>query len=231
MKKPTDLKIPFVWENRRPILLEKFCYVPSVYDHKKDDSFLSWSNPAVFPNAAPVILEYCSGNGQWICEKAKLHPEYNWVALDLRFDRSRKTWVRLHKEKISNLYVICGDARVLTQYYLPENSLASIFMNFPDPWPKLRHAKHRLVQSPFIQQMQKLLLPNAEAIFVTDDFTYAGQMLEVLLNEKELLPKRSSPHYILNPEGYGISFFSELWKKKGKNIYLLPFIKQNFKSL
>lgn len=223
MRKPSDLKIPFVWEDRCPVLLEKFCYVPSLYDHVRDDALLSWSNPAIFPLQQPVILEYCSGNGQWICEKAKKHPEFNWVALDLRFDRCRKTWLKLHRENLQNLVVLCGDARILTRYYLPKNSCTEIFMNFPDPWPKLRHAKHRLVQPPFIQEMQALLVSEGKATFVTDDPSYAMQMLEVLTGEKALSPVLPSPHYILDPKEYGSSFFFELWKRKGKNIYLLPF--------
>ena len=175
------------------------------------------------------MLEYCSGNGQWICEKAKAYPDFNWVALDIRFDRCRKTWVRLHREGIENLYVICGDARILTRHYFPKGSCNEIFMNFPDPWPKLRHAKHRLVQVPFLQDMQELLALGGKATFVTDDANYASQILSATQKCGFWEPLTPPPHYILNPVEYGSSFFSELWKKKGRDIYSLAFQKAGLK--
>lgn len=220
-----ELRIPFTWENRQPVLLDRFFYVPPVYDRHEEFPPISWSDMKIFGNDREVMLEYCSGNGQWICEKAKQYPDYNWVALDLRFDRSKKTWGRLHREKITNLYVICGDAAILTKHYLPKNSLKEVFMNFPDPWPKLRHAKHRLVQRPFIEEMERLLVEGGKATFVTDDAPYANQMLAVFSELSSWRPLMVPPHYELNPKNYGDSFFSDLWMKKGRNIYFLPFQK------
>ncbi|HLB52529.1 MAG TPA: tRNA (guanine(46)-N(7))-methyltransferase TrmB [Chlamydiales bacterium] len=225
MKKAKDLKIPFSWEERRPVILENFFYIPSLYDRHGEWVPLQWSDPQLFGNEAPVILEFCSGNGQWICERAKEHPECNWVALDIRFDRCRKTWCRLHREKLSNLFVICGDAKILVQHYLPTLSLERFYVNFPDPWPKLRHAKHRLIQTPFIDAAAELLLPGKEAIFVTDDPTYAKQMATVLCKSSSLKPLLPYPHYELNPKEYGSSYFHDLWVEKGRLIHKLIFQK------
>jgi tRNA (guanine-N7-)-methyltransferase len=223
MKKKSDLRIPFVWEERHPVLLERFLYVPGLYEGHEKWQPLPWSDPAIFGNERPVLLEYCSGNGQWISERAKQNPSLNWVAVDLRFDRSRKTWVRMFRENIPNLYVMCGEALTLTRHYIPKNSLAEIFVNFPDPWPKLRHAKNRLIQAPFLGEMAKVALRGAPATFVTDDETYASQMLRELCLSPEWRPRLPPPHYAIDLPDYGYSYFLDLWKKKGKSIYFIPF--------
>lgn len=109
----------------------------------------------------------------------------------------------------------------LTQFYLPRHSLSEIFVNFPDPWPKLRHAKHRLIQRPFLEEVAGVMLPEGKATFVTDDPPYALQMLHELAQSPSWQPLLQSPHYILNPPDYGTSFFSDLWNKKGHNTHLL----------
>ncbi len=223
MRKASDLRIPFVWEERRPVLLERFLYVPPLYESHDAWTPIPWSDPTIFGNNQPVFVEYCSGNGQWICERAKECPEINWVANDIRFDRSRKIWARLHRENIPNLYILSGDARVLTRHYIPKKSVSEFFVNFPDPWPKLRHAKHRLVQDSFLSQMVEVALPGAAATFVTDDETYAAQILSELFACLIWRPRLEAPYYALDWPDYGNSYFYDLWKKRGRTIRYIPF--------
>jgi tRNA (guanine-N7-)-methyltransferase len=223
MKKASDLRIPFIWKERRPVLLERFLYVPKHYDRHEAWIAVPWTDPSIFGNDRPVVLECCSGNGQWICERAKNHPLINWVAVDIRFDRCRKTWLRMHRENLSNLYIMCGDANDLIRFYIPKRSLTEIFVNFPDPWPKLRHAKHRLIQAHFLTQMAEVALPGALATFVTDDEVYAGQILRELDACPIWRPRLPPPHYALDWSGYGTSYFADLWKKKGRKIHFIPY--------
>ncbi|MDE3056263.1 MAG: tRNA (guanine(46)-N(7))-methyltransferase TrmB [Verrucomicrobiota bacterium] len=221
-----ELRIPFSWEERRPVLLEKFFYLPSLYDGHENWQKIPWNDDRLFGNDRPVALECCSGNGQWICQKAKEEPDLNWVALELRFDRARKIWGCLQRERIPNLFVLCGDARLFARHYLPKETISRLYVNFPDPWPKKRHAKHRLLQRPFVDEAAELLLSGAEGFFVTDDPPYANEIVTTLTTSpfwRALLP---SPHYKCNPEDYGRSFFLDLWKQKGKSIHLIHFQKR-----
>jgi len=222
VKTASDLRIPFVWEERRPVLLERFLYVPDHYDRHDAWVVVPWCDQAVFGNNRPVVVEFCSGNGQWICERAKQNPHINWVAVDIRFDRCRKTWLRMHRESLSNVYIMCGDANLLIRYYIQKRSLTEIFVNFPDPWPKLRHAKHRLVQAPFLAQMAEASIPGSLATFVTDDEAYAAQMVRELLACPVWRPRLPPPHYVLDWTDYGSSYFSDLWMKKGRKIHFIP---------
>lgn len=223
MKRPSDLRIPFVWQDRHTVLLDRFLYIPGFYEHHDEWKILSWSDPSMFGNTRKVAIEYCSGNGQWICERAKNHPELNWVAVEKRFDRSRKIWVRLHRENLSNLIVVCGEAIAYTKYYVPPHSVSEIYVNFPDPWPKLRHAKHRLIRSEFLQQVQKVMIPNGKAVFTTDDRPYVDQMLEVVAGNPLWKPLSPFPYFTTEWPDFGSSYFCDLWKGKGRSIHHLPF--------
>jgi len=218
MKKVSDLRIPFTWQNRQPVLLEKFFYLPGHYDHSAAKAFI-WEDPAIFDNTRPVVIEYCSGNGQWICEQAKKTPHLNWVAVEKRFDRARKIWVRLHKEGLSNLLVVCGEGLLFTRHYVPASSISQIFVNFPDPWPKLRHAKHRLIRDEFLKEVEKKLCPKAQAMFTTDDRPYVDQILETVAQHSNW----KSLEVATEHSDFGASFFLDLWKSKGRTIYHLYF--------
>ena len=223
MKKQADLRIPFAWADRRSVLLDRFLYVPKFYDKHHEWNILPWSEELIFNQTQPVVLEYCSGNGEWICERAEQNPHLNWVAVEQRFDRARKTWARGQKKNLSNLYVICSEAHIATRYYMPKRSLSQIFVNFPDPWPKPRHAKHRLLTKEFFEQVALASKIDAEITLVTDDPPYAHQILEALHASALWSPLLEKPYYATDLPNYGKSFFADLWKQKGKTIHYLPF--------
>lgn len=208
-----ELFLPFSWEERRPCLLDGFFYIPHAYEKHAEEKRLSWEE--VFGNRHPVSVEFCSGNGQWIAARAEENPSRNWVAVERRFDRARKTWKRAGRQGLSNLFVVCAEASLFIRFYAPLRSFASIYVNFPDPWPKTRHAKHRLIQAPFLEGLAAVSQEGAESSFVSDDVPYLEQM-EAALN--------GSPHWELvshlpMEESYGESFFKSLWESKGRIIY------------
>ena len=86
--KPKDLKSPYKWEGRCPLLQDRVFYVPGYYHKHRAELFPSWQE--LFGNDHPVCIEYCSGNGEWIIHKAQSHPEINWVAVELNFDQVEK---------------------------------------------------------------------------------------------------------------------------------------------
>jgi tRNA (guanine-N7-)-methyltransferase len=208
VKTAKDLIIPFSWEDRRPILLERFFYVPAKFSYV----------PEIIPFfqvQKPVMIEYCSGNGQWIGERAKQNPHLNWLAVEKKFERARQIWLLSYRENLPNLVVACSEGLIFTRYYAPK--AAEIFINFPDPWPKLRHAKHRIVRREFLNELSKIIDSGGKATCVTDDPGYAKEMVQQF---------QSCPDwkFLFNlnewPE-YGKSFFNDLWKKRGRKINYL----------
>jgi len=148
--KPKDLKYPFPWEDRGVIVQDRVWYVPEYYDDYERFTFPGWAHPDLFGNNNPINLEYCSGNGTWIANKAIAEPHLNWVAIEKKFARVQKIWSKISNLGLNNLLVIHGEGYNVTSCYLPDASIREIYINFPDPWPKNRHAKNRLIKGPFV---------------------------------------------------------------------------------
>ena len=109
-----------------------------------------------------------------------------------------------------------GYAEAFASHYLPGNVIDGVYVNFPDPWPKDRHAKHRIFKEPFIADMHRIMKKDAIATLVTDDPTYLNQM-EVEMGQRFTLKTRDPI-----PE-YGSSFFERLWLEKGRSINFLRY--------
>lgn len=219
--KPKDLKSTFKWETRAPLLKDRILYVPAYYSKHEEHSTPSLKE--IFGNENPVYIEYCSGNGDWVLEKAKENPAINWIAVEKQFERVRKIFSKRENRGINNLLIVCGEALTFTKYYLPEDSIQKIYINFPDPWPKHRHAKHRLIQQEFIGQLSRVIVEEGASIFVTDDTTYSQSIIKDLMQSKRWGSIHADPYFITNVVDYGYSFFDSLWRKLGKDIYHMQF--------
>ncbi len=217
--KPKNLKFPFTWIERKPTFHEGVFIVPQRYEHHQ-----KWEDiEGLFSEKKELHIEYCSGNGDWIIQKALEYPHYLWIAVEKQFERVRKIWSKMHNQLVNNLLIVCGEALTFTQYYLQDNSAREVYVNFPDPWPKARHAKHRLIQESFISQIARVVQKGGKAIYATDDGNYSQQMIEKMgrcAHWKSCFP---NPYYIQNWEEYGSSWFQYLWKEKGRRFYYMQF--------
>lgn len=217
--KPKDLKRPFSWEEREVLVRDRVWFVPSYYDQYNLFDFPGWDHPTLFGNKNPVCVEYCSGNGAWITEKAVSNSNCNWVAVEKQFKRARKIWSKVKNLQLDNLLVVCGEGHTVTSHYFPELSIKNIYINFPDPWPKDRHAKHRIIKKPFVEELKRILKADGTLTVVTDDPDYSIEMVDVFKQQEGIESLHPDPFYITNLEGYGSSFFDQLWREKGKTIH------------
>ncbi len=216
MKPILDLKIPFEWSERRPVLLEKCLYLPTHCQGAVHFGPKIWRQDGVFANPElPLAVEFCSGNGEWIAKVALSFPHLNWIAVEKDFYRAKKIWLRLFRYSISNLFVVCGEALAFSREYLEAQSLQEAWVNFPDPWPKRSHAKHRLIQKPFADEVRRTLQKGASITLVTDDERYSRQMSETFLSWKSGFAPEPFAREL---PGYGTSYFHTLWQEKQKQI-------------
>lgn len=208
--KPKDLPYPYKWEDRHPLLKDKIFYVPEYYQEHKRELFPSFAD--YFKNDRPVHLEYCSGNGEWIIKRAQENPELNWIAVEIWFERVRKIYSKAVNYGIDNLMIISGEGLTFSREYLAEGCLDAVYVNFPDPWPKDRHAKHRIIQRPFVEELKRTVVPGGKVTLVTDNIPYKEQMEY----EMQEWPKAAASH-----DNYGSSFFERLWLSHGLEIHHL----------
>lgn len=227
--RPKNLKCPFTWKGRHPVIHDRVLYVPEYYDKHHEFIFPGWESPELFGRSAPIEVEYCAGNGAWIADKAAAHPERNWVAVEIQFDRVRKIWSKIQNLQLTNLIVVCGEGLTFTKHYVPANSFAAVYVNFPDPWPKEKHAKNRLLQEPFFTEIARASVKGALATVATDHEGYARQTIEGLLANFAWEPCFPLPHFSMDLEGYGTSYFDALWKAQGVPVHYIQFANQGAK--
>ncbi len=118
------------------------------------------------------VFEIGCGHGHFLTAYAALHPAQACVGLDLvseRIERARRKQVR---SGLSHLHFLRGEARLFLEVVPPGARIATVFILFPDPWPKLRHQKHRILQSDFLSALAARASPSCRLYFRTDHRPY-----------------------------------------------------------
>lgn len=233
--KPEDLIPPFKKEERRTYIYDGVWYIPPKIDpracrsHPSSEEhpflFPGWHGDTLFGNSNPIHVEYCSGNGAWIAERAMASPDINWVAVEKKFDRVRKIWSKKKNFNIANLIVICGEAEEATERFFPASSIAKVYINFPDPWPKLRHTKNRLIHPTFVVELWRILQSGGSVHFVTDDRPYSDWFIEMMPKHAPFVSQYPAPYFAEDEPGYGSSYFESLWREKGRTILFHQYVK------
>lgn len=179
----------------------------------------------VFGNHNPVALEIGSGMGDFVAQMAVLHPDWNFVAIDYYNKGCLKTCKRIDKAGLDNVRVVRDEARAFLERCIPPKSLRAVIINCPDPWPKQRHRKRRLVNSEFVNFLAGFMLPGADFYFATDFDDYG-------LDVADLMPQADAFANVLAPdfyrhqlEGYPLSKYMLKFMGEGKRIYFVHYRK------
>ena len=140
---------------------------------------------ALMPGARETWLEIGFGGGEHMAEQARRRPDVLVLGAEPFLNGAASALRHIDEAGLSNVRLHVGDARDLLSG-LPDASLARVFILFPDPWPKARHHKRRLVQPAFARELARTLAPGGALRFATDWADYADQALEVLRAESAL---------------------------------------------
>lgn len=131
------------------------------------------------------ILEIGFGAGEHLVAQAKRYPDTGFIGIEPYVNGVAKALTGIEEEGLDNVRLHLGDARdIMTR--IPDASLDRIYLLFPDPWPKLRHAKRRFVQDETAAEFVRLLKPGGRLRVATDVMAYADHALEVLRRRSEL---------------------------------------------
>lgn len=168
-----------------------------------------------------IAVEIGFGNGEFLVHTAKVHPEGAIFGVEVSLQCVMKAVKRIQRSGCTNARVILGDARfILGECFFPE-SLNAVYMNFPCPWPKTRHAKRRVTFSGFADVLAGALAVGGFFEIVTDDMEYADEVSKVLTahNALELYSRAPVPEREISTK------YERKWREQGKIIHLLRFEK------
>jgi tRNA (guanine-N7-)-methyltransferase len=121
--------------------------------------------------------------GETTADIAQAHPEVNYLGVEVHAPGVGSLLKQIEQRGLSNLRIVQHDAMDVVEHMLAPASLDGVFIFFPDPWPKKRHHKRRLIQPPFVHALALRLKPGGVLHLATDWQEYAEQMLEVLRGE------------------------------------------------
>ena len=136
----------------------------------------------IFPKANKVIIEIGFGMGEATAIIAKNHPENAYIAVDVHPPGIGKLLSRIDEDKLANVKVIEDDVHVVLEHMIADNSLDGIHLYFPDPWPKKKHNKRRIVNEGFLKLIHPKLKKGGFIHIATDWVPYAISIQEVFFN-------------------------------------------------
>jgi tRNA (guanine-N7-)-methyltransferase len=135
--------------------------------------------PALFPRLQPCEVELGSGDGSFLVNYAALHPWINLIGLERLLGRLRKMDRKGRRAGLANLRCVRMEASYFLEYLLPAHSVQALHVYFPDPWPKRKHRRRRLINPLFVQTARQALAPGGVIWLRTDDADYFAQMRAV----------------------------------------------------
>ncbi|BCX82526.1 tRNA (guanine-N7-)-methyltransferase [Methylomarinovum caldicuralii] len=131
---------------------------------------------AVYPGSAPLILEIGFGNGESLVQMAATYPQFNYLGIEVHRPGVGHLLLELEKRGLDNVRVYCADAVEVLETAIGAELCQRINIFFPDPWPKKRHHKRRLIQPAFVALLAEKLQPGGILHLATDWPDYARHM-------------------------------------------------------
>ncbi len=151
----------------------------------KEDGMVDFQR--IFGRKAPVILEIGFGSGLSLSEIAKQHPEKDFIGVETYHPGIGSLLLEIEKENIQNIRIYYADAVEVLQECISSQSLDGIQLFFPDPWPKRKHHKRRIIQPEFVNILADKLKTAGVLHLATDWEHYAQQMMQVLSKSDKLI--------------------------------------------
>jgi tRNA (guanine-N7-)-methyltransferase len=183
--------------------------------------------PRLFGRAAPLVVEIGFGKDTFLLERAARDPDTDHVGVERDPHRVQAFLQRAADRGLDNVRALPVTAEMALGLCLPDSALTELHVYFPDPWPKARHAAHRMIQPWFGREARRVLRTDGAAYLATDDADYAQAMLDVF--ERSGLFRN-----LLGPEATGdtpcaplarahLTKFERLWRRRGRTIRHLAF--------
>jgi tRNA (guanine-N7-)-methyltransferase len=164
---------------------------------------------------APLEVDLGCGDGSFLIGMAREFPERRFLGVERLLGRVRKVCRKITRESLPNANVLRLESRYAVEWLLPHNSVSRLHLLCPDPWPKFKHHRRRILQPEFLQAVHDVLVPGGEFLFMTDHEEYhewAKERFDAFPGF-ERLPWEDGDFF------YPKTDFQQLWESLGKSMY------------
>ncbi len=174
---------------------------------------------AVFGRSAPLVLELGYGMGQSLVDMARREPDKDFVGIEVHRPGVGSLLMGIEDNGLTNLRTYCDDGVEILEDCIPGASLHRLQLYFPDPWPKKKHHKRRIVQPGFLDLAHQKLEPGGVLHIATDWADYAESMLEVIDQVRGWTNRAGQGCYAQRPEWRPLTRFERRGETKGHEVH------------
>ena len=191
----------------------------------RETGFVRLDFAEVFGNRNPVVMEIGSGKGRFLIASAMEQPDVNFVGIERSLHYYRVIRERVEKRVLANVRIINHDAFLVMQKMIIDNSVSELHIYFPDPWPKRREQKRRIIRPEALAEMRRVLVDSGSGIYVTDHREYfeaAKPLLEQFFRVESRIPAPGDPprtNYEAKYRAEGREIYEvRFWKDEGRRM-------------
>jgi tRNA (guanine-N7-)-methyltransferase len=183
----------------------------------RTSGFTALDFQALFGNAHPVVLEIGSGKGRFLLTTARERPDVNLVGIEKSLHYHRVIVDRILRAGLGNIRAINHDAFAVLSKMVPSASVDEIHIYFPDPWPRPRERKRRMIREEVLGEIRRVLRPDGSGIYVTDHQEYFDKAAPLV--EQFFRAERRTP----GPEDPPRTNYEAKYREEGRPIYEIRF--------
>ncbi|HEY2090244.1 MAG TPA: tRNA (guanosine(46)-N7)-methyltransferase TrmB [Thermoanaerobaculia bacterium] len=193
--------------------------MPELAIDPREVGFVRLDLAKLFGNENPVVLEIGSGKGRFLISSAMEQPDVNFIGIEKSLHYHRLIGERVRKRHLTNVRLINHDAFLVVRDMLADASIREIHIYFPDPWPRKREQKRRIIRPEALEQFRRVLVEGGSGIYVTDHREYfeaAAPLIETAFRAERRIPR---------PEDSPRTNYEAKYREEGREIYEVRFCK------
>lgn len=177
----------------------------------------------LFGNTAECALEIGFGDGDFLIECALADPGMNFLGIEIKKRRFNTAVKSALRKKAANVKFLHMEAVIAARELFPPDSFSIVYINFPDPWPKDRHEKHRIVNPYFLSLLSGIMKKGGILELASDHREYVTNSLEVLGAMECFSPVFGKPGYVNEIPGRPLTGYEREFREEGREIYYAKF--------
>jgi len=189
------------------------------------DPSIDYDFSEVFGRNAPLCVEIGFGNGESLAQMAAANPAIDYIGIEVHRPGVGHLLMLAAEQNLTNVRIYCHDAIEILEKRLPDDGVSGVHLFFPDPWPKKKHHKRRIVQPGFTELLSRKLKRGGYFHAASDWQHYAKHMLAVLSQEQRLANASTSADYCPRPDYRPLTKFEQRGIRLGHGVWDLIFRK------